>query len=185
MNAVLLSVALGLGCFRAPTPTPEPDDDAPKLQELAAQVARGGGCPRSVRPSDAILAQIRDEPLPVGWLNGTAGYRRAIGPDHAGKPTVVYFAASWCNYSSSVDALLLGTPEVQKALSKFSKVRIDPSAGQEEDRMAAEWGVLSIPAFFVVEGDSRRRVPALHEFDDQWVVLRPADFVVALRGAKE
>jgi thiol-disulfide isomerase/thioredoxin len=173
-----------LACGGGPTPAPEAPAEIPRVAELAVQASRGG-CPRSVKPSDAILAQIRDEPLPVGWLAGAAGYRRAVGPDHGGKPAFVYFAASWCTYSQSVDKLLLATPEVKKALSKFTRVRIDPSAGADEDRLAAEWGVLAVPAFFVVQGESRRRVPALHEMDDQWVVLRPPDFVTAIRGAAE
>src|SRR5688500_10512268 len=65
-----------------------------------------------------------------GWLNGAAGYARAVElQQQLNVPLVVYFYADWCPYCRTLDSQYLPSAPVQDYLRGVVKVRINPEQG--------------------------------------------------------
>lgn len=83
------------------------------------------------------------------WLDNANGYAR--GRDqaaHSSKPMVIYFYTDWCPYCRKFEKNTLIQPEVQKVLSSFVKVRINPEKGSREGQIADQYHVDGYPAVF-------------------------------------
>jgi thiol-disulfide isomerase/thioredoxin len=86
-----------------------------------------------------------------GWLNGAAGYARAVElQKELNVPLVVYFYTDWCPYCRNLDNLYLPTAPVQDYLRGVVKVRINPEHGQAERALAKRYGVNGYPSFLVM-----------------------------------
>ena len=91
------------------------------------------------------------------WLNGSAGYARALELQRElNVPLVVYFYADWCPYCRSLDARYLPTAPVQAYLRGVIKVRINPEHGRQERELANRYGVTGYPTFLVMRSASAR-----------------------------
>src|SRR6267142_710334 len=116
-----------------------------KLSLLAVVVALSIAYSSPVHPS-AAPAFLEDK-----WLNGAAGYARALELQRElNVPLVVYFYADWCPYCRTLDSQYLPAAEVQDYLSNVVKVRINPEHGAAERELAVRYGVSGDPSFLVI-----------------------------------
>ena len=93
------------------------------------------------------------------WLNGSAGYARAVElQETLNIPLVVYFYADWCSYCRTLDNQYLPAEPVQDYLRGVVKVRINPAHGPAERALANRYGVSGYPSFFVMRDPAARPV---------------------------
>src|SRR5215213_1675098 len=117
------------------------------------------------------------------WLNGAAGYARALELQRELKvPLVVYFYADWCPYCQRLDSEYFPTAPVQQYLRGVVKVRINPEHGPAEEEIASRYGVRGYPTFFVMRNLSS--LPRnIQPFRKGGANLTPAEWVTACERA--
>ena len=116
------------------------------------------------------------------WLEGAAGYERAIElQKELNVPLVVYFWAGWCPYCQALDSKYLPTKPVQEYLRDVVKVRIYPEEGPAERALAKQYNVRGYPSFFIIRNSSARPVK-VHPFRSS-KNLTPEQFAEACRDA--
>ncbi len=134
--------------------------------------------------SQATNAFALAAPGTAEWYTGLEGYNRAISAHRESRaPLVVYFYVDWCGYCRHLDNKMLPSDEVQSFLKRVVKVRINPEAGDEEERLAELYGVTGYPSFFVIAKPSEAPVK-VHPFravDGEPVALPPAQFALRCR----
>jgi thiol:disulfide interchange protein len=126
----------------------------------------------------AILSSMRGTPRKAldGWGDGAAGHEAAMSEsEESGVPVAVYFSAEWCGPCKTFRSDVLGSAEVQEHLEDYAKVLIDIDA-PESQALVRQYGVRSIPAFFVHADSSARQERVSHG-------LRPDGFVKACERA--
>ena len=117
------------------------------------------------------------------WLNGAAGYERAIELQRELKvPLIVYFYADWCPYCQRLDSEYLPSAPVQQYLRGVVKVRINPEKGPAEDAIAQRYGVTGYPTFLVMRNlaSAPRNI---QPFRKGGANLTPAEWVTACEKA--
>lgn len=117
------------------------------------------------------------------WLNGAAGYERAIELQRELKvPLIVYFYADWCPYCQRLDSEYLPSAPVQQYLRGVVKVRINPEQGPAEDAIAQRYGVTGYPTFLVMRNlaSAPRNI---QPFRKGGANLTPAEWVTACEKA--
>ena len=100
----------------------------------------------------SLVSCLMSSPAFAGedWLEGANGYEQGLEQAKvSGKPMIVMFYTDWCGYCRKLQKNVLDKPEVQKALSNFMKVRINPEKGDKENRLAEEHGVQGYPTVFL------------------------------------
>src|SRR6476659_3979430 len=76
------------------------------------------------------------------WLNGSAGYARAVELQRQlNIPLVVYFYVDWCPYCRTLDNQYFPSAPVQDYLRGVVKVRITPEDGRPERELADRYGM--------------------------------------------
>jgi len=116
------------------------------------------------------------------WLQGAAGYERALQLQREQKlPVVVYFWADWCPYCQALDTRYLPAAPVQDYLRGVIKVRIAPEKGRAERMLAKQYNVKGYPAFFIIRDASSNPVK-IHPFSRSrsWT---PEEFAEACQKA--
>ena len=117
------------------------------------------------------------------WLNGAAGYARAIELQRELKvPLIVYFYADWCPYCQRLDSEYLPSAPVQQYLRGVVKVRINPEHGPAEDEIAQRYGVTGYPTFLVMRNLSSPP-RNIQPFRKGGANLSPAEWVTACERA--
>jgi len=117
------------------------------------------------------------------WLNGAAGYARAIELQRELKvPLIVYFYADWCPYCQRLDNEYLPSAPVQQYLRGVVKVRINPEQGPAEEEIAQKYGVTGYPTFLVMRNLSSPP-RNIQPFRKGGANLSPADWVTACERA--
>jgi thiol-disulfide isomerase/thioredoxin len=115
------------------------------------------------------------------WLNGSAGYARALELQRElNVPLVIYFYADWCPYCRSLDGQYLPTAPVQDYLRGVVKVRINPEHGRPERELANRYGVTGYPTFLVMRSAAARPLN-IQPFRKDGANLTPAEFANACR----
>ncbi|MCM3871059.1 MAG: thioredoxin family protein [Pyrinomonadaceae bacterium] len=115
------------------------------------------------------------------WLNGAAGYARAVElQKQLNVPLVVYFYTDWCPYCRTLDNKYLPSAPVQDYLRGVVKVRINPEHGQAERALSNRFGVNGYPSFFVMRHSATRPVN-VHPFRKVGN-LTPTEFANACRA---
>lgn len=83
------------------------------------------------------------------WLEGANGYARGKEQSvSAQKPMMVYFYTDWCGYCRKFEKHTLANPDVQKALSVFVKVRINPEKGDRENQLSEQYQIDGFPSVY-------------------------------------
>ncbi|TAA45840.1 thioredoxin family protein [Corallincola spongiicola] len=114
------------------------------------------------------------------WFYGHQGYQEARRLSQEQKvPMFIYIYADWCKYCKQFDASLLKDPAVQKHLSQFVKVRINPEYNDENNAIGKRLRVNGYPSIFADFGN--------HEPEDlkgpftkksgQWAMMDPDTFI--------
>jgi thiol-disulfide isomerase/thioredoxin len=126
-------------------------------------------------PSNGTLGA----PLPPDrWLNGAAGYSRALELQREfNVPLVVYFYTDWCPYCRNLDSRYLPSAEMQDYLSRVVKVRINPEFGKAERELATSYGVSGYPTFLLMRTAAAHPIK-VHPFRNGGD-LTPAQFAQA------
>lgn len=115
------------------------------------------------------------------WLNGSAGYARAVElQKQLNVPLVVYFYTDWCPYCRTLDNKYLPSAPVQEYLRGVVKVRINPEHGQAERALSKRYGINGYPSFFLMRHSETRPVN-VHPFR-RVGNLTPTEFADACRA---
>ena len=134
--------------------------------------------PTPSAPSSAAPSDLEDR-----WLNGSAGYARAVELQRElNVPLVVYFYADWCPYCHALDGQYLPSAPVQDYLRHVVKVRINPEQGQQERELAIRYGVTGYPTFLVMRTTSARPLK-VNPFRNGGANWTPEQFANACRQA--
>ncbi len=83
------------------------------------------------------------------WFEGAEGYaqgRAEAVSSH--KPMMVFFYTDWCGYCRKFNKNVLAKPEVQKALSGFIKIRVNPEKGARENQLADQYRIDGFPSVY-------------------------------------
>jgi thiol-disulfide isomerase/thioredoxin len=133
--------------------------------------------------NSATLSLAESSELEDRWLNGSAGYARALELQRElNVPLVVYFYADWCPYCHTLDGRYLPSAPVQDYLRRVVKVRINPEHGRPESELASRYGVTGYPTFLVIRTASARPIE-ISPFRQGGANLTPAEFANACRQA--
>lgn len=93
------------------------------------------------------------------WLNGSAGYARALElQKELNVPLVVYFYTDKCTDCRTLDSQYLRATPVQDYLRGVVKVRINPEHGPAARAVAKRYGVKGYPSVFVMRNSAARPV---------------------------
>jgi thiol-disulfide isomerase/thioredoxin len=134
--------------------------------------------PTQSSPSSAAPSDLDDR-----WLNGAAGYARAVELQRElNVPLVVYFYADWCPYCHTLNGQYLPSAPVQDYLRRVVKVRINPEFGRPERELAIRYGVTGYPTFLVMRTASAPPMN-IQPFRKSGANLTPAQFANACRQA--
>lgn len=91
------------------------------------------------------------------WLEGAAGYEQGVAQAKSeNKPMVVMFYTDWCGYCRKLQKNVLSKTEVQKALSSFVKVKVNPEKGDGESQLAERYGVQGYPTVLFEKPSSQQ-----------------------------
>ena len=90
-------------------------------------------------------------PVTPAWYLDASGFDGAELERQSARATmVVYFQKKRCDACRKFEKDLLAAPEVKAFLSEVVKVRVDPEAGEREQRLARRYEVKDLPALLVV-----------------------------------
>ncbi len=110
-------------------------------------------------PARSSTAPLLPNVSGEAWLNGAAGYARAVElHKQLNVPLVVYFYTDWCGYCRALDNKYLPSAPVQDYLRGVVKVRINPEHGQAERALSIRYGVNAYPSFFVMRNSANRPI---------------------------
>lgn len=89
------------------------------------------------------------------WLHGATGFARAVELQRElNISLVLYFYKDRCSDCRTLEEQYLAAPSVHRALQRSITVRINPDYGVEEHRLAERYGVISYPAFLILDNES-------------------------------
>lgn len=81
------------------------------------------------------------------WLEDAAGYEQGLT---RARPIMLYFYTDWCPYCRRFEKNTLGSQAVQKSLSGFTWVRVNPEKGAREESLAQQFRVDGYPSVYLV-----------------------------------
>jgi thiol-disulfide isomerase/thioredoxin len=89
------------------------------------------------------------------WLHGATGFARAVELQRElNISLVLYFYKDRCSDCRTLEEQYLTDQFVHRALQRSIAVRINPDYGVEEHRIAERYGVVSYPAFLILDNES-------------------------------
>ena len=71
------------------------------------------------------------------------------------KPYIFFVYTDWCGYCKKMNKKYLSNAEINRILSKYYRIKINPDNGEKEQALAAEKGVRGFPDFRIVHPDGR------------------------------
>lgn len=89
------------------------------------------------------------------WLHGATGFAKAVELQRElNVSLVLYFYSDRCSDCRALEDRYLSHPSVHRALQRSVAVRINPDYGPEERQIADRYGVMSYPAFLIMDNES-------------------------------
>jgi thiol:disulfide interchange protein len=89
------------------------------------------------------------------WYVDHAGYQQALRVSRVQKaPIFIYAYTDWCGYCRRFESAMLPRSEVEDALSKYVKVRLNPEHSDEDQALFHRWGGTGYPTLLVQEKHS-------------------------------
>jgi thiol:disulfide interchange protein len=84
------------------------------------------------------------------WYSDAEGYARALADyEQTHRPMAVYMNVKWCPYCRVFEKNVLSDSRVRRFMRDVIKVKINPEAGRREHAIAARYGIMGYPSFFV------------------------------------
>ena len=99
------------------------------------------------------------------------------------KPYILFFYTDWCGYCKKMNRKYLSNADVQKILSKYYRIKINPENSEKAEELARQKGLHGVPDFRVVHPDGRNL--RIHPFKKNGTVEVKtfiAGLKVALKG---
>lgn len=91
------------------------------------------------------------------WYINKPGYDRAqIAQQKTKLPMLVYIFASWCPHCKEFNANILSQPSVQRFLSQYPHVKVEPEHGDAERHIMDDYKAPGYPSFYVVSATGTR-----------------------------
>jgi thiol:disulfide interchange protein len=97
------------------------------------------------------------------------------------KAFILFFYVDWCGYCKRLKKEFLEKPEVEQALAKYYRVKINPETGAEEQALAKKYGVHGFPNFLVIQPDGGK--VRIHPFKQGGKVWTVEEFISNLEAA--
>lgn len=119
------------------------------------------------------------------WYNDYTGYKKALEISLAKKaPLFIYGRTDWCPYCKKFDNTFLSDRDVQKVLSGFVKVKLNPEHSREDEKLFKSWGGRGYPSLFVQSGQEsvpkKIKIPFIKR-DDKWEMISNEAFISILQ----
>lgn len=84
------------------------------------------------------------------WYTDHEGYSEALRVSRVrNAPLFIYGYTDWCGYCRIFEKEMLPKPGVDKVLSNYVKVRINPEHSSEDEKLFKRWGGRGYPTFWV------------------------------------
>jgi len=118
------------------------------------------------------------------WLKDHSGYELASDASVTeNTPVLIYGHTDWCGYCKKLDRTLLDNFTVQKTLSKFIKVSINPEHSTDDDKLFKSWGGTGYPTLFIQRpNQAPQKIPQPYvQKDGRWVMMSSAEFITQLQ----
>ncbi len=113
------------------------------------------------------------------WRDGVSGYSTAlVDGREAGKPVAFLFYTEWCTACKELRRDVLTLQPVKRYLDAYVRVEVDLDAGAAAQDLAKRFGVVGIPALYVIAARSGVVRPVRTRTG-----LTPTEFIAACRGA--
>lgn len=71
------------------------------------------------------------------------------------EPYIFFVYTDWCGYCKKMNEKYLSNAEINRILSKYYRIKINPDNGEEEKALADKKGVRGFPDFRIVHPDGR------------------------------
>ena len=118
------------------------------------------------------------------WYSDHAGYKQALKISLSRKaPILIYGRTDWCPYCIKLDKTFLSNWEVNKVLSGFVKVKLNPEHSAEDDRLFKSLGGKGYPSLFVQSGEKlikKIRAPYIEQGEQRKVINEKTEAFIAI-----
>ncbi len=119
------------------------------------------------------------------WYNDYTGYKKALEISLSKKvPLFIYGRTGWCPYCKKLDNTFLSDRDVQKVLSRFVKVKLNPENSLEDEKLFKSRGGRGYPSLFVQSGQEsvpkKIKIPFIKR-DDKWEMISNEAFISILQ----
>lgn len=109
------------------------------------------------------------------WYEAADGYSEVYDIAKKEKrPLIVYFHVEWCGYCQRMNSEFLGDYDVDKLISNYLRVKINPEDGKKERMIANKYGAKGYPTFLITfpSGNNMKRVHPFKKGGKVWSTER-------------
>ncbi|MCI5133109.1 MAG: hypothetical protein D3904_16745 [Candidatus Electrothrix sp. EH2] len=90
------------------------------------------------------------------WYTKPSSFEKIVqAAKKKNKPYILFFYTDWCGYCKKMHKKYLSNAKINKVLSGYYTIKINPDDGEEEKALAQKKGVNGYPDFRVVHPDGR------------------------------
>jgi len=90
------------------------------------------------------------------WYTKASSYKKVEeAAQKEDEPFILFFYTDWCGYCKKMNKKYLSNSTINKILSKYYRIKINPDNGEEEHALAEKKGVTGIPDFRIVHPGGR------------------------------
>jgi len=118
------------------------------------------------------------------WYSDHVGYKQALKISLSRKiPILIYGRTDWCPYCIKLDKTFLSSWEVNKVLSGFVKVKLNPEHSVEDDRLFKRFGGKGYPSLFVHSGEKlvkKIKVPYIEKGESRTVIKKKSTAFISI-----
>ena len=120
------------------------------------------------------------------WYDDNTGYKQALKLSASKKaPIFIYGYTDWCIYCNKLHQNILDDAEVQKTLSKFIKVKLNPEHSTRDNNLFKSWGGKGYPSLFVQSsnyGSPKLTKGPFSKQNGKWQLMSKKNFIAMLEA---